>query len=262
MSSPNLSRLMSRTRFSQAPLRVLAFFQTFHLAAAFHAFRSWSSGCFGHLLNLLLLDSIHLELVRLPHDRRTRPERYYANTLCACLTPKRPFRCSTASTHTCHPARLSSPPRPSTKRLSTASPPSMPTLPSCWASLSANASAPPRAMLKCAVWSSQYRRSLATTSSRVPSGTWVEWTAAVTSAWIAGHAWRYVSSVGLRLLVARARMEGVTVCCCFASGHKGMISVVRRTGHSSYYVEKGMNAMGKTPKQLGIQTDYKINGGG
>ena len=57
-------------------------------------------------------------------------------------------------------------------------------------------------------------------------------------------------------------MEGVTVCCCFASGHKGMISVVRRTGHSSYYVEKGMNAMGKTPKQLGIQTDYKISGGG
>ncbi|KAI0722991.1 hypothetical protein C8Q76DRAFT_691576 [Earliella scabrosa] len=42
---------------------------------------------------------------------------------------------------------------------------------------------------------------------------------------------------------------------------EGMISVVRRTGHSSYYVEKGMNAMGKTPKQLGIQTDYKINGG-
>ena len=43
---------------------------------------------------------------------------------------------------------------------------------------------------------------------------------------------------------------------------KGMIGVVRRTGHSSYYVEKGMNAMGKTQKQLGIQTDYKINGGG
>ncbi len=43
---------------------------------------------------------------------------------------------------------------------------------------------------------------------------------------------------------------------------KGMISVVRRTGHSSYYVEKGMAAMGKTQKQLGIQTDYKINGGG
>ena len=41
-----------------------------------------------------------------------------------------------------------------------------------------------------------------------------------------------------------------------------MISVVRRTGHSSYYVEKGMNAMGKTPKQLGIQPDLKICGGG
>ncbi|KAL1946586.1 hypothetical protein VTO73DRAFT_14690 [Trametes versicolor] len=42
---------------------------------------------------------------------------------------------------------------------------------------------------------------------------------------------------------------------------EGMIAVVRKTGHSSYYVEKGMNAMGKTPKQLGIQGEYKINGG-
>lgn len=41
-----------------------------------------------------------------------------------------------------------------------------------------------------------------------------------------------------------------------------MIAVVRRTGHSSYYVEKGMGAMGKTPKQLGIPGDYRINGGG
>lgn len=41
-----------------------------------------------------------------------------------------------------------------------------------------------------------------------------------------------------------------------------MIAVVRRTGHSSFYVEKGMGAMGKTPKQLGIQGDYRINGGG
>ena len=43
---------------------------------------------------------------------------------------------------------------------------------------------------------------------------------------------------------------------------KSMIAVVRRTGHSSWYVEKGMNAMGKTQRQLGIQTDYKISGGG
>ncbi|EGO01589.1 hypothetical protein SERLA73DRAFT_48715 [Serpula lacrymans var. lacrymans S7.3] len=42
---------------------------------------------------------------------------------------------------------------------------------------------------------------------------------------------------------------------------EGMINVVRRTGHSSYYVEKGMNAMGKSPKQMGIQGDYRINGG-
>lgn len=43
---------------------------------------------------------------------------------------------------------------------------------------------------------------------------------------------------------------------------QGMIAVVRRTGHSSFYVEKGMGAMGKTPKQLGIQGEYRINGGG
>ena len=42
----------------------------------------------------------------------------------------------------------------------------------------------------------------------------------------------------------------------------GMIAVVRRTGHSSFYVEKGMGAMGKTPKQLGLPPDLRINGGG
>ncbi|PCH41330.1 hypothetical protein WOLCODRAFT_131848 [Wolfiporia cocos MD-104 SS10] len=42
---------------------------------------------------------------------------------------------------------------------------------------------------------------------------------------------------------------------------EGMIAVVRRTGHSSWYVEKGMSAMGKTPKQLDIQGDYQIRGG-
>lgn len=41
-----------------------------------------------------------------------------------------------------------------------------------------------------------------------------------------------------------------------------MIAVVRKTGHSSYYVEKGMGAMGKTPKQMGIQGEYRMNGGG
>ncbi len=43
---------------------------------------------------------------------------------------------------------------------------------------------------------------------------------------------------------------------------EGMISVVRRTGHSSFYVEKGMGAMGKTPKQLGLPSDLRIHGGG
>jgi len=42
---------------------------------------------------------------------------------------------------------------------------------------------------------------------------------------------------------------------------EGMVNVVRRTGHSSYYVEKGMGAMGKTPKQMGIQGEFRINGG-
>jgi len=42
---------------------------------------------------------------------------------------------------------------------------------------------------------------------------------------------------------------------------EGMINVVRRTGHSSFYVEKGMGAMGKTPKQMGIQGDFRVNGG-
>jgi len=43
---------------------------------------------------------------------------------------------------------------------------------------------------------------------------------------------------------------------------EGMINVVKRTGHSSFYVEKGMNAMGKTPKQMGIQGDsFRVQGG-
>jgi hypothetical protein len=41
-----------------------------------------------------------------------------------------------------------------------------------------------------------------------------------------------------------------------------MINVVKRTGHSSYYVEKGMAAMGKTPKQMGLQGEFRVNGGG
>lgn len=43
---------------------------------------------------------------------------------------------------------------------------------------------------------------------------------------------------------------------------EGMINVVRRTGHSSYYVEKGLGALGKTPKEMGIRSDYNVNGGG
>jgi uncharacterized protein (UPF0303 family) len=43
---------------------------------------------------------------------------------------------------------------------------------------------------------------------------------------------------------------------------EGMINVVRRTGHSSFYVEKGIGAMGKTPKEVGIRNDYTVSGGG
>jgi len=43
---------------------------------------------------------------------------------------------------------------------------------------------------------------------------------------------------------------------------EGMIAVVKRTGHSSYYVEKGMGAMGKSPSQMGIrEANYTIQGG-
>ncbi|KZW03843.1 hypothetical protein EXIGLDRAFT_715890 [Exidia glandulosa HHB12029] len=43
---------------------------------------------------------------------------------------------------------------------------------------------------------------------------------------------------------------------------EGMIRVVKRTGHSSFYVERGMNAIGKTQKQMGIPfPDYRLNGG-
>ncbi|EIN10290.1 hypothetical protein PUNSTDRAFT_84229 [Punctularia strigosozonata HHB-11173 SS5] len=42
---------------------------------------------------------------------------------------------------------------------------------------------------------------------------------------------------------------------------EGMINVVRQTGHSSFYVEKGMAAIGKTSSQLGIQNQYRVQGG-
>jgi len=42
---------------------------------------------------------------------------------------------------------------------------------------------------------------------------------------------------------------------------EGMIAVVKRTGHSSYYVEKGIGAMGKNQAQLGIGSDFQVHGG-
>ena len=41
---------------------------------------------------------------------------------------------------------------------------------------------------------------------------------------------------------------------------EGMVNVVKRTGHSSYYVEKGMSAMAKG--QAGVQSDLRVYGGG
>jgi len=40
---------------------------------------------------------------------------------------------------------------------------------------------------------------------------------------------------------------------------EGMVNVVKRTGHSSYYVEKGMSAMAKG--QAGVQSDLRVYGG-
>ncbi|KIK99685.1 hypothetical protein PAXRUDRAFT_464945 [Paxillus rubicundulus Ve08.2h10] len=42
---------------------------------------------------------------------------------------------------------------------------------------------------------------------------------------------------------------------------ESMIAVVKRTSHSSYYVEKGMSAMGKTAKQTGTEGEFTIRGG-
>lgn len=44
---------------------------------------------------------------------------------------------------------------------------------------------------------------------------------------------------------------------------ESMIHTVRRTGHSSFYVDKGMSAMGKTSQQIGIQGESSgVKGGG
>ncbi|KAF8211452.1 hypothetical protein K438DRAFT_2010996 [Mycena galopus ATCC 62051] len=45
------------------------------------------------------------------------------------------------------------------------------------------------------------------------------------------------------------------------SAVEGLINVVKRTGHSSYYVEKSFAAMGKSPKQMGLQGEFRVNGG-
>ncbi|KAG9013509.1 hypothetical protein FRB90_005933 [Tulasnella sp. 427] len=43
---------------------------------------------------------------------------------------------------------------------------------------------------------------------------------------------------------------------------EGMIKVVRRTGHSTFYIEKGASAIGKPPDQLGLPfPEYRLDGG-
>ncbi|TRM68447.1 hypothetical protein BD626DRAFT_534494 [Schizophyllum amplum] len=42
---------------------------------------------------------------------------------------------------------------------------------------------------------------------------------------------------------------------------EGLIGIVRRTGHSSFYVEKALTALGKTAKQLGLEGDERVFGG-
>ncbi|KAL4075714.1 hypothetical protein V8B97DRAFT_146703 [Scleroderma yunnanense] len=42
---------------------------------------------------------------------------------------------------------------------------------------------------------------------------------------------------------------------------QGMIDIVKRTSHSSYYIEKGMSAMGKTAKQMGFDPGAVVCGG-
>ncbi|KAG8915338.1 hypothetical protein FRC00_005514 [Tulasnella sp. 408] len=44
---------------------------------------------------------------------------------------------------------------------------------------------------------------------------------------------------------------------------EGMIKVVRRTGHSTFYIEKGAAAIGKPAEQLGLPfPEYRLDGGG
>ncbi|KAJ6567178.1 hypothetical protein DFH09DRAFT_919130 [Mycena vulgaris] len=76
---------------------------------------------------------------------------------------------------------------------------------------------------------------------------------------------------GKGLLVSIQTIAGHPLFCCTVSSDigdisldnwsvvEGMMNVVKRTGHSSYYVEKGMAATGKTPKQMGLQE--RVNGG-
>lgn len=40
-----------------------------------------------------------------------------------------------------------------------------------------------------------------------------------------------------------------------------IMNVVKQTGHSSFYVEKGMSALGKTAKQMGMQNESRVSGG-
>jgi len=87
---------------------------------------------------------------------------------------------------------------------------------------------------------------------------------------------RYAKGKGLVISVQTIAGQPLFACTVGDSGHlsgmsdisldswsalEGMINVVKRTGHSSYYVENGVATMGKTLKQMGLQGEFRVCGG-
>ncbi|KAF9504316.1 hypothetical protein BS47DRAFT_1374403 [Hydnum rufescens UP504] len=71
-----------------------------------------------------------------------------------------------------------------------------------------------------------------------------------------------IQSVQGATLFACAVGDGSDV--CMDSWHRleGIMRVTQRTGHSSFYIEKGKNILAKSPEQLGLPfPEYRIEGG-
>jgi len=63
-------------------------------------------------------------------------------------------------------------------------------------------------------------------------------------------------------LFACAVGDGSDVCLDSWLRLESMIKVVKRTGHSSFYIEKGKTVLAKTPEQLGLPfPEYRLEGG-